>query len=119
MTNEKIVKTNARGAMRHSCSPERRSHRWEKQTNICATEAQSRQRPEASLEPDPIADYCILQCALDSTLHPWLRHELKLLHDVGASRLNKTIFGKTNPRCALATERQVFGENTDTTVGGL
>lgn len=44
---------------------------------------------------------------------------MKLLHDVGASRLNKTIFGKTNPRCALATERQVFGENTDTTVGGL
>jgi hypothetical protein len=31
----------------------------------------------------------------------------------------KQIFGKTNPRCALATERQVFGENTDTTVGGL
>jgi hypothetical protein len=44
---------------------------------------------------------------------------MKLLHDVGASRLNKTIFGKTNPRCALATERQVFGENTDPTVGGL
>ena len=87
---------------------------------LLRTEAQSRERPEASLEP---RGHCrLLYFAMRFGLYPAPLAEtrtMKLLHDVGASRLNKTIFGKTNPRCALATERQVFGENTDTTVGGL
>jgi hypothetical protein len=58
-----------------------------------------RQRPEASLEP---RGHCrLLYFAMRFGLYPAPLAEtrtMKLLHDVGASRLNKTIFGKTSPR---------------------
>jgi hypothetical protein len=101
--------------MRHSCSPESNA----KKPQMGETNPHLRNRgpePTKARGITRAAPHCrLLYFAMRFGLYPAPLAEtrtMKLLHDVGASRLNKTIFGKTNPRCALATERQVFGENT-------